>query len=87
MPDVPANISTKAVLEGDSGVGTYSGQLEKPGDHDWIKVDDLGFGVPVSFYACFLNFGSLVDGDSTLSIRDATGAEVASNSAAKAPTS
>ena len=43
MPDIPANTSTKAVLEGPSLLGavfgTFSGQLETPGDHDWIKVE------------------------------------------------
>jgi hypothetical protein len=34
MTDIPANIQTKAILEGDNSIGTFSGQLEKPGDHD-----------------------------------------------------
>ena len=41
MADIAANITTKAVLEGvttGGHVGTYSGQVEFTGDHDWIIV-------------------------------------------------
>jgi len=75
MADVPANTSSKAVLEGAPDVGTYSGRLEKPGDHDWIKIE-VGFGVPVAIYACMLNDGSVADGDTTLRVRDAAGTEL-----------
>lgn len=42
--DIPANNKTKAELEGLQGLGgfeisgSYSGQLEVPGDHDWVRV-------------------------------------------------
>jgi Ca2+-binding RTX toxin-like protein len=77
MSDIPANITTAAELEGGfSTFGSFSGQLEKPGDHDWIKVS-LEAGITYEFYASFLNTDSFTTGDSTLSLRDATGAELA----------
>lgn len=76
MTDIPANITTKAALEGGfTTLGSFSGQLEKPGDHDWIKVS-LEAGTTYEFYASFLNTGSSNIGDSTLSLHDATGAEL-----------
>jgi hypothetical protein len=78
MTDIPAGPNTKAVLEGDSGAGTFSGQLESAGDHDWIKVN-LSSGLTYKLYLCFLNTGSVVDGDSTLRVHDASGAELAFN--------
>ena len=79
MTDIPANVTTTAVLEGGfTTLGSFSGQLEKPGDHDWIKVT-LDAGRTYKFYASFLNTGSDTIGDSTLSLRDATGAELLSD--------
>ena len=76
MADISADITTKAVLEGGySTFGSFSGQLEKPGDHDWIKVT-LEAGKTYGFFASFLNTDSFTTGDSTLSLRDATGAEL-----------
>jgi len=78
MTDIPANNTTKAVLEGDSSVGSFSGKLDSAGDHDWIKVN-LSFGGTYNFYLCFLNTGSVTDGDSQLRVFDATGALLAFN--------
>src|SRR4029079_7523871 len=69
MTDIPANATTKAVLEGNSLFGTFSGQLETPGDHDWIRVD-LQAGHTYEFYLCFLNTGSASLGDSTLTLHN-----------------
>jgi Ca2+-binding RTX toxin-like protein len=69
MTDIPANTTTKAVLEGNSLLGTYSGQLETPGDHDWIRVDLLA-GHTYEFYLCFLNTGSASVGDATINLRN-----------------
>lgn len=40
MTDVAGNVTTTTVLESTTNgvAGTYSGHLEAPGDHDWIKV-------------------------------------------------
>jgi Ca2+-binding RTX toxin-like protein len=79
MADIPANTSTKAVLEGaNSNLGTFSGELETPGDHDWLKLD-LEAGTTYEFYLCFLNTGSATLGDSTISLRNAAGAELDSD--------
>jgi Ca2+-binding RTX toxin-like protein len=77
MADIPASVTTKAELEGGySGFGSFSGQLEKLDDHDWIRVS-LTAGQTYQFYASFLNTGSHTDGNSTLRLRDATGAQIA----------
>ena len=71
MPDVPASTKTKALLEGNDvflDEGTYSGLLEKAGDHDWIRVK-LEAGQTYNFYLCLLNTGSLTEGDSLLRLR------------------
>lgn len=74
MADIPASVKTQAVLEGGfSTFGSFSGQLEKPGDHDWIKVS-LEAGITYEFFASFLNTDSYTTGDLTLSLHDATGA-------------
>jgi hypothetical protein len=78
MTDIPAGTNTKAVLEGDSGAGAFSGQLESAGDHDWIKVN-LSSGLTYKIYLCFQDTGSVVLGDSTLRVHDASGAELAFN--------
>ncbi|HEY8277449.1 MAG TPA: calcium-binding protein [Methyloceanibacter sp.] len=76
MPDILASVKTQAVLEGGyTNFGSYSGQLEKPGDHDWIKVS-LEAGKTYEFFASFLNTDSFTTGDSTLRLRDAAGAEL-----------
>ena len=75
MKDIPANKKTKAVLENGSILGVFSGAIEKPGDHDWIKVElspDLH-----NIYLCFLDTGSLTSGDSYLRLYDADGILVA----------
>ena len=77
MTDILASVKTQAVLEGGfADLGSFSGQLEKPGDHDWIKVT-LEAGTTYQFFASFLNTGSYTTGDSTLALRDSTGAELA----------
>ena len=76
MADIPANATTKAELEGTAGAGSFSGALEIPGDHDWIKVE-LDGGTNYRFYLSFLNTGSVTVGDSFLILRDANGNVVA----------
>jgi len=78
MADIPANATTKAELEGSAGAGAFSGALETPGDHDWIKVE-LDGGTTYRFYLSFLNTGSVTLGDSFLTLRDANGNEVLSD--------
>lgn len=74
MTDIPASANTKAVLQGDANLGTFSDQLEFAGDHDWIKVN-LSFGLTYKIYLCFLNTGSVTDGDSQLRVFDANGVQ------------
>ena len=77
--DIPANINTKAVLEGINGdINTVSGVLEKAGDHDWFRVELIA-GKTYDFYLSFLNKGSATVGDATLTLRNATGDVVTSN--------
>jgi Ca2+-binding RTX toxin-like protein len=81
MADISANITTKAVLEfvfTGGEFGTFSGQLEKGGDHDWIRVELIG-GQPYMFGLSFLITGSTTLGSSRLVLRDAAGAEVDSD--------
>jgi Ca2+-binding RTX toxin-like protein len=74
MPDIPGNKSTTATLDGAPHLGgTFSGTLEKIGDHDWIRVQ-LAESKTYEFYLCFLDTGSLTSGDSILRLHDATGA-------------
>lgn len=70
MVDIPANIHTKAEVNGFAD--SFSGTLETKGDHDWIKVE-LFSGFTYDIYLSFLNKGSLSVGNSTLALRDATG--------------
>jgi Ca2+-binding RTX toxin-like protein len=72
MSDIPASTKTKAVLEGDAALGSFSGRLEKAGDSDWIKVH-LVAGTTYTFYLGFLVDGSATDGDSFLVLRRANG--------------
>ena len=81
MPDIPRNTKTNAVLDLNTGIqlaGSFSGRLEKVGDHDWVRVE-LVAGQTYDFYLSVLETGSLVSGDSTLSLRNAGGNEVAFN--------
>jgi serralysin len=79
MVDIPDDTTTTAALEFDSGatVGTYSGYADYGGDHDWIRVS-LTAGVTYNFYLSVQNNGG-DNGDSLLSLRNATGIEIASN--------
>jgi hypothetical protein len=73
--DIPASIATKAVLEGfGATLGSYSGELETKGDHDWIKVN-LTASQGYDFALCFTDTGALY-GDAHLTLRDANGAIV-----------
>ena len=81
MPDIPRNTKTNAVVDLNTGIqlaGSFSGRLEKVGDHDWVRVE-LVAGQTYDFYLSFLETGSLVSGDSTLSLRNAGGNVVAFN--------
>ena len=77
MPDIPANTSTTAVLDPGPAIGTFSGRLDFNGDHDWVAMI-LGPGTH-HFYLSFLETGSLVNGDSTLVLRDGFGTFVTSD--------
>jgi len=72
MPDIPANSTTPAILEGGPAFGTYSGVIETAGDHDWIKVT-LNASTNYRFYLHFQETGDFILGDSTLQLRDAAG--------------
>jgi Ca2+-binding RTX toxin-like protein len=79
MTDVLSNATTNAVLEMNISetVGTYSGHLEAPGDHDWIKVT-LTANTAYQFFLSFQEAGSRT-GDSDFTLRDAAGNIVAHN--------
>ena len=72
MADILATINTKAVIDMSLGVGTFSGQLETIGDHDFIKIT-LFQNTTASFFLSFLDTGSVVNGDSTIRLLDAAG--------------
>ena len=81
--DIPAATKTKARLDvwpnaAMFDAGTFSGEIETAGDHDWIKVD-LIKGITYSIYLCFLQTGSPTEGDSVLRLRNAAGKLVAFN--------
>jgi Ca2+-binding RTX toxin-like protein len=78
MADILGNATTTATLETttDGGTGTYSGQLETEGDHDWIRVN-LGAGNTYNIFLSDLQVGG--GSDSKLILRDANGVEVGSN--------
>jgi Ca2+-binding RTX toxin-like protein len=76
MVDVAANATTTAVLEGfGADLGSYSGQLETAGDHDWIKVELVG-GATYNFSLCFASLGLPFEQQVDLVIRDANGTAV-----------
>src|SRR5262245_26847898 len=76
--DIPASSNTKAELEGLHGLGgfevsgSYSGRLEVPGDHDWVRVT-LSAGSTYHFYLSFLDTGSDTSGDSELFLFNSLG--------------
>jgi Ca2+-binding RTX toxin-like protein len=76
MPDIPANRKTKAKLDGDLFAGTFSGSLEKAGDHDWIRVH-LEAGFTYQFYGCLTLKGGASLGDADLNLYDPNGVKVA----------
>jgi Ca2+-binding RTX toxin-like protein len=79
MGDIPASISTTAeVSESFLGSESFSGQLETAGDHDWLRFTMVP-NQTIHFYLSFLNTDSVIEGDSTLTLRDETGAEIAAN--------
>jgi Ca2+-binding RTX toxin-like protein len=72
MVDVAASTKTTATLEGFGAVaGSYSGELEVTGDHDWIKVQ-LAAGEAYQFFLCFQDTGN-VFGNAFLTLRNAAG--------------
>ena len=74
MADIPANVTTKAVLEGLLPTGrSFSGVLDTAGDRDWIRVDGLEVGTDYYVNAHFLRAGSLTQGDVILRVYDADG--------------
>jgi Ca2+-binding RTX toxin-like protein len=75
MVDIPGNISSQAVLDTqDANLGTFSGQFETAGDHDFIKIS-LVNGVAYSFYVAGLPTGSLTVANATIRLLDANGVQ------------
>src|SRR5262245_13792662 len=73
MADVAGSAKTKAVLEGFGGsLGSYSGELEFQGDHDWIAVT-LTAGKGYQFFLSLQDTGSEEFGDAYLAVRDKDG--------------
>lgn len=78
MTDIAGNASTTAVMETlNGGASTFSGQLETGADHDWIRISLLA-GNTYDFFLALQKLGS-IDGDSELTLRDASGAVVGHN--------
>jgi Ca2+-binding RTX toxin-like protein len=81
MTDVAGNATTTAVLETainpNATIGTYSGQIETVGDHDWIRVTLIA-GNTYNIFLSDQEVGSH-NGDSEFILRDASGTEVSSN--------
>jgi Ca2+-binding RTX toxin-like protein len=85
MKDIPASTKSKAAMEGAEGadgffveIGSFSGTLEKQGDHDWIRVE-LSAGSTYHFYLSELDRGS-ANGSSILYLRDAAGTLITTGS-------
>jgi Ca2+-binding RTX toxin-like protein len=79
MVDIAANTTTTAAFEGSSAVmATFSGELETFGDKDWIKVT-LVAGGTYQFFGSVDSPG-FKGGDSVITLRDASGAVIASMS-------
>src|SRR4029079_13338419 len=78
MADIPANTTSQAGFEdgGNASLGVLSGELEKIGDHDWIRASLLT-NFTYGFFLSFLETGSLTNGAATLTLHDATGVVVA----------
>src|SRR5262245_56932869 len=72
MVDVPDNTTSTQCLEfaSDLSVGTYSGQLNFVGDHDWIRVN-LAAGT-YRFYMS-AQYSGIGHGTSFLALRGSTG--------------
>jgi Ca2+-binding RTX toxin-like protein len=79
MADVQGNVTTNAVLETitSAGTGTYSGQIETQGDHDWIRVT-LNQGTNYNIFLAGQELGG-GEGNSELTLRDANGVAIDSN--------
>jgi Ca2+-binding RTX toxin-like protein len=77
MVDVPANISTTEAFEIELGenIGSYSGRIETVGDHDWLRIT-LEAGYTYRFFLSLQETGER-SGNSSLTIRDAAGVQVA----------
>ncbi|MEZ5922864.1 MAG: calcium-binding protein [Hyphomicrobiaceae bacterium] len=73
MVDIADNSSTLASLDMNAAgtAGSFSGQIETLGDHDWIRFD-IAVGGVWMFFAHFQNAGSGY-GDSLLTFRDGSG--------------
>jgi Ca2+-binding RTX toxin-like protein len=73
MVDIPGNTTSKAVLDTqDASLGTFSGQFETFGDHDFIRLSLLG-GQTYRIYFETLETGSLTTGNGSIEVRDANG--------------
>ena len=75
MVDIPGNTTSTVVLDTqDANLGTFSGQFETAGDHDFIKISLIN-GVAYSFYVAGLPTGSLTVGNATIRLLDANGVQ------------
>jgi Ca2+-binding RTX toxin-like protein len=73
--DIAAGVNTTAHVQiVGANSGTFSGNIEKVGDHDWVKLD-LVSGETYHLFLCLANPGK-ANGDSEFVVRDASGAIV-----------
>lgn len=73
MADIAADTTTSAEMQMNSSgtAASFSGRLETPGDHDWIRIVIPAAGT-WNFFAHMSNVGTEF-GDTVLSLRDSTG--------------
>lgn len=69
MVDIPAGLNTTAHVQLVSTLGTFSGTIEKAGDHDWIAFNAVS-GQTYQIFLCLANPGT-ADGDADFIIHDA----------------
>jgi Ca2+-binding RTX toxin-like protein len=73
--DIAAGLNTTAKVQFVSTLGTFSGNIEKAADHDWIAFDAV-LGQTYYIFLCLANPGT-ADGDADFVLCDATGTIVA----------
>jgi Ca2+-binding RTX toxin-like protein len=86
MPEIPFGTSTTAAFEGDPNfLATFSGQFEFLGDQDTIKVT-LTTNRTYQFFASATQPGA-TNGDTVITLRDASGTVLVANDSAGSPNS